>query len=235
MKILYIFPHPDDESFGPLPAMVRQRRDGHEIYLLTLTRGEATSQRHRFGYSREEMGEIRSQELACAARVGGLEDLTILDFPDSGLKDLDPREIEKAVRSHVLKIQPDILVTYAVHGISGFHDHLVTHAVVKRVFCALRAEGGASVKRLALFTVHDPIQPESSSIQLESSAEEEIDCIVPVDEEAVERGQEALECYPTYEEVIEASRIREQIATDVHFEIFQEDHTPPLDDITKKM
>lgn len=218
-----------------MPAMVRQRRAGHEVYLLTLTRGEATSQRHRFGYTLEQMGEVRSRELECAARVGELSGLSILRFPDDNLKELDPREIERVVREHVRDIRPEILVTYAVHGISGFHDHLVTHAVVKRVFCELREDPEVPVKRLALFTVHDPIQPSRSSVQLESSDEEEIDCTVVLDDEAVSRGQEALDCYETYEEVIEQSHIRDQIATDVHFEIFQEDHTPPLDDITKKL
>ena len=58
MKILYIFPHPDDESFGPANAMSKQRRQGHEVHLLTLTKGGATRQRHKYGYSVEEMGEL---------------------------------------------------------------------------------------------------------------------------------------------------------------------------------
>ena len=49
MRILYVYPHPDDESFGPARAMAAQRRQGHEVYLLTLTRGEATKVRHTFG------------------------------------------------------------------------------------------------------------------------------------------------------------------------------------------
>ncbi len=31
MKILYIYPHPDDESFGPAHVMHKQIRDGHEV------------------------------------------------------------------------------------------------------------------------------------------------------------------------------------------------------------
>ena len=30
MRILYVFPHPDDESFGPARAMATQRRQGHD-------------------------------------------------------------------------------------------------------------------------------------------------------------------------------------------------------------
>ena len=63
MRILYIFPHPDDESFGPARAMAAQRRKGHDVYLLTLTRGEGTKMRHKFGWTLEQMGEAREREL----------------------------------------------------------------------------------------------------------------------------------------------------------------------------
>jgi hypothetical protein len=59
MSILYVFPHPDDESFGPALAIARQRRAEKGVHLLTLTRGGATKQRHRLGLSIEEMGEVR--------------------------------------------------------------------------------------------------------------------------------------------------------------------------------
>jgi LmbE family N-acetylglucosaminyl deacetylase len=38
MKILYVFPHPDDESFGPAPAIAAQIRNANKVYLLTLTK-----------------------------------------------------------------------------------------------------------------------------------------------------------------------------------------------------
>lgn len=97
MKILYIFPHPDDESFGPARAISSQVRAEHEVYLLTLTRGGATKERFKYGYSIEEMGEVRFNEMNEVAKVLGLTEMIVLDFPDSGLKELDPREIEKDV------------------------------------------------------------------------------------------------------------------------------------------
>ena len=74
------------------------------------------------------------------AKVLDLSGLTVLDLPDSGLKGLDPREIERVLGEQIVKIRPAVLVTYPVHGISGFHDHLVTHAVVKREFDRLLPE-----------------------------------------------------------------------------------------------
>ena len=69
MKILYVFPHPDDESFGPAPAIAAQRRKGHEVYLFTLTKGEATKQRFRLGVDKKEMGDIRFKEMQCVEKV----------------------------------------------------------------------------------------------------------------------------------------------------------------------
>ena len=47
----------------------------------------------------------------------------------------------------------------APYGISGFHDHLVTHAVVKRAFLQLRDDGADYLKRLALTTMLDDGSP----------------------------------------------------------------------------
>ena len=90
MRILYIFPHPDDESFGPSRAIATQRRQGHDVFLLTLTRGEATKVRHKFGWTLEQMGEARYRELLEVKKTLDLNDLRVLQLPDSGLKELDP-------------------------------------------------------------------------------------------------------------------------------------------------
>lgn len=246
MRILYVFPHPDDESFGPGPSMYTQQRAGHEVYLLTLTRGEATKQRKALGYSKEEMGRIRARETREAAGELGVSDVRILDFPDSGLKELDPRELEKAVSREIRERQPHVVVTYPVHGISGFHDHLVSHAVVKRVFCVLREEM-PSLRRLAFYTIAEG-HPEpgqggeergdedsSGSITLESTPEAEIDCRVSIDGEAERRGQRALDQYETYQAVIEATDVRSGLGRDGCFEIYQEHHDPPLQALTDEL
>jgi N-acetylglucosamine malate deacetylase 2 len=127
MRILYIFPHPDDESFGPARAMAAQRRQGHDVYLLTLTRGEATKVRHRFGWTLEQMGEARYRELLDVRRTLDPSDVQVLNLRDGGLKELDPWMIEQVIRDEILRVEPHVVVTFPIHGISGFHDHIVTH------------------------------------------------------------------------------------------------------------
>ncbi len=233
MRILYIFPHPDDECFGPAPAIARQIRLGHEVHLLTLTQGGATSQRHRLNLSIEAMGEVRYREMLEVERALGLHGMVVLDLPDSGLSGMDPRKIEATVRQGILDVKPDVIVTYAVHGVSGFPDHLVTHAVVKRVFCELRDEHPAP-RRLALFTLPDRERPEGK-FRLNSSSDEEIDAAEVFSEGDLEIAKRALACYVSYHEVIEQTRPLEQIGQAVHFEIFQESFDPWLGSIVEEL
>ena len=232
MKILYIFSHPDDESFGPAHAISKQQRQGHEVYLLTLTRGGATRQRLKFGYSIKKMGEVRCQEMQCVARVLKLKELKVMDFPDSGLKEMDPRILEKAVAGEMVRIKPDIVITDAVHGISGFHDHLVTHAVVKHAFVDLK-DSMDFPKRLAYHTITEENAKKFTHFHLNGSKPDEIDCIFRVDHIDEENNQKALDCYVSYRETIDNSGIRELERKEAVFEIYAENHTPAMGDLTE--
>jgi LmbE family N-acetylglucosaminyl deacetylase len=230
LKLLYIFPHPDDESFGAGAGIAAQRRLGHEVHLLTLTRGGATRQRHKFGYSVEEMGEVRLTEMLAVEKTLDLSGMTVLDLPDSGLAELDPREIEVVVADRIRLLEPDVVITYAVHGISGFHDHLVTHAVVKRVFCEMRGEPGAP-RRLALYTLARA-KPDAP-FHLSVSAPEKIDAVQETSEADRAACAAALACYTTYKETIASVGLENLTAKKVHYEIFQEDHEPWLTDLAE--
>jgi N-acetylglucosamine malate deacetylase 2 len=230
MKILYVFPHPDDESFGPAPAISAQLRAGHEVYLLTLTRGEATKQRIRLGVDKKKMGEIRFNEMKCVEKVLGLTGMKVLDYPDNQLKELDPNKLENSVKEYINEVEPDILVTYAVHGISGFPDHLVTHAVVKSLFCKRRKSGNDNLRRLALFTRQGEVIT-NGNFRLNVSSDDAIDCIVTCNEEDMNKFHRSLDCYETYKEVIEESNVRNIVDEHVPFEFFQENFDEPVDDI----
>lgn len=234
MKVLYIFPHPDDESFGPAQAISKQVREGNEVYLLTLTKGGATKQRHKYGYSIEEMGEVRHSEMLDVAKVLNLTGMTVLDLPDSGLKEMDPRDIEKVLKDEIEKIKPDVIVTYAVHGISGFHDHLVIHAVVKRVYAEMKEKSGY-LKRLAFFTVTEEQASNQKHFHINGSKDDEIDCYYEVEEVDIENSRKALDCYVTFKETIDASDIKNQLNNTVSFEIYQEKYEPKLKNIFEKL
>lgn len=235
MRILYIFPHPDDESFGPAPVIKSQIDHGHEVFLLTLTRGGATQVRKKLGLSVSQMGEIRYQEMLNVEKVLQLTGMTVLDLPDDALKELDPRVIERIVEEHIKKIRPQIIVTYPVHGVSGFHDHLITHAVVKRVYLQLRDDGERYLRRLAFITIPNRVTEtqQQGNFVMKQSDPTLIDCEVALDLKAKEVLKAALDCYESYQEMIEKSGVILKIGDKVHFEIFGENHKPPLSDLTE--
>ncbi len=239
MKILYIFPHPDDESYGPAGAMYRQLQQGHEVHLLTLTQGGATRVRFNLGLSIEEMGALRLKEMEEMSKVLGLSSLRVWDWPDSGLQDIDPRNLERAIAEYLRALKPQIVVTYPVHGISGFHDHLICHAVVKRVFLQLLDETpNPYLRRLAFYTIKDHGKPTFSPdgfIRMRHSTPERIDCEVLLTEEQIAKNKEALACYKSYAQVIAESGIIERLDKIACFEFYDESFNPPLQELTHQL
>jgi hypothetical protein len=123
-----------------------------------------------------------------------------------------------------------VVVTYAVHGISGFFDHLVNHAVVKRVFVELR-EQASYLKRLAFYTLTEEKAAAFDYFDLTGSKKEDIDAVLTVDAVDIEKQRQALDCYVTYQEPIEQSRIKQYLAPQAVFEIYREAHDPPLESL----
>lgn len=231
MTLLYVFPHPDDESFGPAPAIARQVREGHSVHLLTLTKGGATKVRHDLGLSVEEMGERRAQEMQCVADELGI-DLTVLDFPDGGLADLDPRDLEHVVERTIKAVRPDVVVTYAYQGNSGHPDHLVTHAIVKRAYCQACDEmAGRSPRRLAFFTLIEG-EIEDAPVSLQGVPRDRLGAVVPFSDADCQSAERALACYETYAEIVVAHRPLRQVEDGVAFVLFRESHDEPLDSLT---
>ncbi len=234
-SLLYVFPHPDDECFGPAPVLARQRRDGHDVHLLTLTRGEATSQRERLGYSKEQMAETRYREMQGVAEVLDLTSLTVHEYPDGELAELDPLVLEENVAAHMHDVAPDVVVTYPVHGVSGHPDHLVTHAVVKRAVCTLRRDGVSYPSRLAFFTLPPAPGDADRPAHLQHSPSPLIDCVVSVSSTDLDTAREALDCYVTYRPVIDEQQPLRSVADGVTFECFGEHHDPALSSLLEAL
>ena len=68
----------------------------------------------------------------------------------------------------------------------------------------------------------------SEYFHLTGSKPEEIDVVVPLDEDDLEAMRRALDCYVAYAATIEESGIKRNIPREAVFEIYQEAHDPPL-------
>ena len=102
--------------------------------------------------------------------------------------------------------------------------------MVKRLLVELR-ERVSTLKRLAFFTFSEEDAAAFDYFYLTGSKAEDIDAIVTVDEIDIEANYRALDGYITYKETIEQSKIQEFLTPQVAFEIYQEDHDPPLESL----
>lgn len=228
-RLLLIFPHPDDETYGCGGTMLKYVAEGAEVSLLTLTKGEASSQGAALGLTTAQMGEKRAAEMYQLRDHYGLSDLFLLDFPDGKLAELDPRALESAVADTIRQVRPHVVVSYPPHGVSGFIDHLVAHAVVKRVFAELRASLPA-LQRFAMQTV-DRETAAAAPRALRFDSDEAIDC--RIDGSAYLDGKRiALEIQQSISAVIASDNTNGILLRPYeHYCFWQERYTPWVDDL----
>ncbi|MGZ9166656.1 MAG: PIG-L deacetylase family protein, partial [Anaerolineales bacterium] len=125
LKLLAIFPHPDDETLGLGSTLARYSTEGFETYLVCATRGERgwyDSEGPDPGF--EGVARIREAELRCAAENLGLNELSFLDYIDGDVDQADPEEIIGRIVSHIRRIKPHVVVTFAPDGAYGHPDHI---------------------------------------------------------------------------------------------------------------
>ena len=96
MKILCLGPHPDDLEIGAGGTLVNFARNGHEIFLLVLTRGDMGGE-----------SEIRLHEQENSAKIIGAKDLFWGGYRDTML--IANSESISAVENIIKLIEPDYI------------------------------------------------------------------------------------------------------------------------------
>lgn len=237
MKIMYIFPHPDDESFGPAGAIDKQIKEGNEVVLLTLTKGGATKVRHQLGLSVPEMGIVREKEMHKVQKTLGISDMTILDYEDGGLAKINPLHLETEILKWIQYYTPNIVITYPVHGGSGHHDHIALHHILKRLYFD-KKDNLRYWKRLAYFTVVDtglPMFFEGGVPRVTWTKKEDIMVAEKLDETNITKMKDALLCYDTYQEMVKTTNVIDRIGDKTYFELENETHPKMLSSITASL
>jgi LmbE family N-acetylglucosaminyl deacetylase len=125
LKLLAIFPHPDDETLGLGSTMARYSAEGVETYLVCATRGERgwwDSEGPNPGL--EGVARIREAELRCAAENLGIHEVSFLDYIDGDVDQARPEEIIGKLVVHLRRIKPQVVVTFGPDGAYGHPDHI---------------------------------------------------------------------------------------------------------------
>lgn len=159
---MLVHAHPDDETINNGVTMAHYVRKGHQVTLVTCTRGEegevlVPELSHLASAAEDKLGEHRVGELADAMAVLGVTDFGFLGegsvrYRDSGMMGTPPNEREdcfwkadldsaaSVLAKEMLAKKPDVLITYDEFGGYGHPDHIKAHQIAMRAAEMIRSE-----------------------------------------------------------------------------------------------
>src|SRR5262245_56085194 len=121
LRLMVIAAHPDDETLGFGGVLARYAAEGVATSIVIATRGDRGRYVGHAVDSAEHPGaerlvEIREGELAAAAKVLGVHDVTLLDYKDQHVDRADVRQIVPAIVRHIRRLRPHVILTFAPDG-----------------------------------------------------------------------------------------------------------------------
>lgn len=151
-SILACFAHPDDESFSVGGTIAHYASLGIPTTLVCTTRGEAGKIADPALATKETLGEVREQELRCAASALGIQDVEILGYRDSGMEGAednnnpdayvmaDRDEVVARLVGFIRSLKPEVVITFDPDGAYGHPDHIAIHHHTVAAVAAARDE-----------------------------------------------------------------------------------------------
>jgi LmbE family N-acetylglucosaminyl deacetylase len=154
-RILTVYAHPDDESFGPASVLAKYARRGAVIHGVFATRGEQGEPLEGLRASGPTLALLREEDLRDAVAVIGYAGIELLGYEDGTLSDVPEEQIEALIVAAINRYLPEIVITFGPAGITGHPDHQVISRVTTSAFHRARQEGVA-LREL----YYDAVRPE---------------------------------------------------------------------------
>ena len=109
MNILAIGAHPDDIELGCGGTLLKAARQGHNVFMHTLTRGSASGDPNE-----------RTNEIAQSAKFIGARGTFVDTLQDTKLTETTD-ELIKRIENYMDKVNPDVIFTHSLRDMH--HDH----------------------------------------------------------------------------------------------------------------
>ena len=144
-SVLVVAAHPDDEILGCGGTIARYRKEGHPVSLLILADGVGGRQESGSAPKAIELEERQR----CARRANsllGVDDLTLLSYPDNRMDEVSLLDIVQDIERALGRCKPAIVYTH--HSSDVNIDHRRVHDAV---ITACRPQPGQCVRKLLFF------------------------------------------------------------------------------------
>jgi len=189
-RVLAVFSHPDDESYGPSGTLFRIARDPDAATaVFIMTRGEASSMGPQKGLSPDAVAALRRDRLSKVDEVLGLDALLIGEFPDGGMAFRPLQEMADAVGACLDALEPQVVIAHDPRGVNAHADHIATHWALRS---ALATRPGIRLAMLAyLSDIVEQIKPRLMFATPESA----VDCVIELHGEEIDAKERCLEIH----------------------------------------
>lgn len=146
MKVLFIFAHPDDETFGAGGTIAKLVKNGVTVNVITATTGQAGMTGEYGEITPEELGEKRKIEQSKAAKILGISKTTYLGLMDGELINHPVEELVGMLTPLIKDENPDIVITFEKNGVSNHPDHKQISLAATKAFKKWMSEAEKHVR-----------------------------------------------------------------------------------------
>ncbi|HEX3724535.1 MAG TPA: PIG-L family deacetylase, partial [Nitrolancea sp.] len=154
-RILTVYPHPDDESFGPAAILAKYAQRGAVIHGIFATRGELGEPIEGLVLPPPELARLRESDLRDATATIGYAGIEVLGYNDGALEDVPEGQLEAWILAAIQRYRPDVVITFGPGGITRHPDHqIISQATTAAFHRALDA--GSHLKEL----YYDAVRPQ---------------------------------------------------------------------------
>jgi len=145
-RLLAVFAHPDDETFGSGSILAKYADEGVEVVVVCATRGEAGEIAPNSEATKSNLGEVRSRELRSALSLLGVKEGLVLGYRDSGMAgsvdnsnpaaliNVPAQDVENDLIGIMLKFKPHVVLTMEETGAYGHPDHIKMTEITTNAF-----------------------------------------------------------------------------------------------------
>lgn len=133
-RLLGVFAHPDDESWGLGGTLAKYAAQGAFTALLCATRGEVGEVADPSLASPDNLAQVRSLELRRACRILNVRRLRFLGVTDGQAHAWDQERVKRQIVRTIRELRPQVVVTFGPDGITRHPDHVTIGRLATEAF-----------------------------------------------------------------------------------------------------
>ncbi len=226
-RLLSVFAHPDDESYGCAGALARAGADDDTAAVhICLTSGEAYSVLRNEGLTPAEIVEVREGRMHRVAERTGIDAMLLPRLPDGRLAYEPLEHLGDVVGTVIDAFDPQVVIGSDPRGVNAHPDHIAAHWAVRR------ALEGRPPRRFAMIVYLQDLVDAVKPRLLFPTPEEEIDVVLALSPAEVDAKEDCLRYHEALVTLKEGGSADLLLRPAIErYDLFREACIPPLEDL----